>query len=348
MRSGIGHLTFALTLMASASFAAEPAARVSALASGQILLDGKPTTLRGMILGCRHNAVLRAWGLCHTVRSHLEGFAMWMLPIAIPILLFLMPAHAATTDQVITINTRPGVKQAVLVLEPTGLIKGVVLMFPGHEGVVRFTKTDDGYEVENEGGGFTAHKTTRETFREHGLVAAVMAPPTGREGGLDTYFRSSKDHTEDVVQVIAYLRQKYGKAPILHGHCRGTFSPASIATQLKNDGIGGLILTSPRSQGRWGAVTDYQADVVNVPVLLVQHTQDSCPGTLYEKLGRVVEFYKRSSKQVDVILVSGGNGKDGGQNCQNGFHSFSGLQKETATAIAGWVLGSDFPRAVHD
>lgn len=274
---------------------------------------------------------------------------MRLLLIPLPFLLVLItPALAAATDQVITFDTRPGVKQSVLILEPKGPIKGVVLMFPGHEGVVRFVKTDDGYDVDSEGGGFTAHKAARETFRDNGLVAAVIAPPTGKEGGLDTYFRSSKDHTADVVPVISYLRQKYGKAPVLHGHCRGTFSPASITTQLKNDGIGGLILTSPRSQGRWGAVTDYQADVVNVPVLLVQHTQDTCPGTLHDKLGRVVDFYKRSSKQVDVILVSGGNGKDGGQNCQNGYHTFAGLQKQTASAIAGWVLGSDFPRAIND
>ena len=122
----------------------------------------------------------------------------------------------------------------------------------------------------------------------------------------------------------------------------------SIATRLKNEGIGGLILTSARSDGRWGAVTDYEAGVVTVPVLLVQHTQDTCPGTLYRKLGRVVNFYKRSSNKVDVILVSGGNGKDRGNNCQNGFHAFAGLEKETATAIANWVLGRDFPGSIHD
>jgi hypothetical protein len=273
---------------------------------------------------------------------------MRTLLIAIQFLVFLILVNSARADQVVTFDTRPGVKQSVLILEPKGPIKGVVLMFPGHEGVVRFVKTNDGYEVENEGGGFTAQKTARETFRENGLVAAVIAPPTGMEGGLDTIFRSSKEHTTDIVQVISYLRQKYGKNPILHGHCRGTFSPASIVTQLKNDGIGGLILTSPRSQGRWGAVTDYEADVVNVPVLLVQHTQDTCPGTLYRMLDRVVDFYKRSSKKVDVILVSGGSGKDRGNNCQNGYHTFAGLQKETATAIAGWVLGRDFPGSIHD
>ena len=267
--------------------------------------------------------------------------------IPIHCLAVMMLSYAAHANEVVTFDTRPGVKQSVLIEEPTGPAKGVVLMFPGHEGVVRFVKTDDGYDVEQEGGGFTTKKATRETFRKNGLVTALVAPPTGMEGGLDTVFRSGKEHTTDIAAVISYLRQKYGRDPILHGHCRSSFSPASIATRLKNEGIGGLILTSARSDGRWGAVTDYEAGVVNVPVLLVQHTKDTCPGTLYRKFDRVVDFYKRSSKKVDVILVSGGIGKGEDKKCQNGYHAFAGREKELATAIANWVLGRDFPRTIR-
>ena len=268
--------------------------------------------------------------------------------VAIQLSLLLSCAGVASADQVVTLDTRPGVKQSVLLVEPPGEVKGVVVMFPGHEGVARFVKTDDGFEVEHQGGGFTVRKKTREAYRRSGLVAALVATPTGREGGIDTQFRSSVEHSADVRGVIAFLNQKYGHKPILHGHCRGTFSPASIATQLKNDGIGGLVLSSPRSQGKHGAVMDYQSGVVSVPVLLVQHTEDPCPGTPYRNLDLVKRFYERSSHKVDVIRVSGGNAKEKGDSCQSGVHSFAGLEEETASAIAAWIMGRDFPRSIRD
>lgn len=269
--------------------------------------------------------------------------------IIVPLSLLLWWSGAAGADQLVTLDTRPGIKQSVLLIEPPGEVKGVILMFPGHEGVVRFVKTGDGYEVEHEGGGLTVRKKTFEAYRRNGLVAAVVALPTGREGGIDTRFRSSVEHSTDIRSVIAFLSQKYGHKPVLHGHCRGTFSPASITTRLENGGIGGLIMSSPRSQGRHGAVMDYQSGVVSVPVLLVQHTEDPCPGTPYRNLGLVKQFYERSSHKVDVILVTGGDTslkRIGGSECQVGAHSFAGLEEETANAIAAWVLGRDFPRKI--
>ena len=147
---------------------------------------------------------------------------------AVPIFLLLSYAAVAGADQVVTLDTRPDIKQSVLLIEPTGEVRGVVVMFPGHDGVVRFVKTGDGVEVEHDGGGFTVRKKTREEYRRNGLVAALVATPTGMEGGIDTPFRSSGEHTADVRSVIAFLNKKYGLKPILHGHCRGTFSPASI------------------------------------------------------------------------------------------------------------------------
>ena len=91
---------------------------------------------------------------------------------------------------------------------------------------------------------------------------------------------------------------------------------------------------------------DYRAGVVAVPVLLVQHNEDPCPGTPYRNLPLVKSFYERASHKVDVILVSGGNVREKGDSCQSGAHSFAGFEEETADAIAAWILGRDFPRKV--
>lgn len=250
-------------------------------------------------------------------------------------------------EEVITLDTRPRVKQSFLLLKPYGEVRGIVVMFPGHEGNVHFVQGKEGYEVTHEGGGFTVKKEVRETYRKNGLLVALLAPPSAKPRGMDTAFRSSAEHAEDVRVVLGYLKDKYGQTSYLHGHCRGTFSPASITTTLKNAGIAGMILTSPRSIGKHGAVTDYAPGVVTVPVLLVQHKEDPCNGTPYAKFGEVKAFYEQSAKKVDAILVSGGSMQVTGPNsCNAGPHAFGDLEQETATAISNWILGKDYAQSI--
>jgi len=268
------------------------------------------------------------------------------------VLSFFAPASLAqsgvSSEEIITLDTRPGVKQSFLLLQPEGDVKGVVVMFPGHEGVVHFVKEGSGYNVTHEGGGFSVRKVTRETFRKNGLVVALLAPPSDMEGGMNTSFRSSNEHLEDIRHVLAYLRERYEQKPYLHGHCRSTFSPASITTKLKNDGIAGIILSSPRSTGKHGAVMDYERGVISVPILLVQHKEDPCKGTPYSQLNNVKEFYEQSSRKVDAILVTGGDMKATGlRSCQAGPHSFKGLEQETSNARTDWILGKDYAREIN-
>jgi len=178
---------------------------------------------------------------------------------------------------------------------------------------------------------------------------ALVAPPSDQVAGMDTKFRSSEQHVLDISTVINYLRERYERDVYLHGHCRSSFSPANVATELKNHGIAGIILSSPRSRGRHGAVTDYEEGVVKVPILLVQHRNDACKGTLYRYLNDVKRFYEKSSSRVDVIIVSGGEtGSTGPSSCQNKAHSFVSFRKETAQAIADWVKGNTFPDSIPD
>lgn len=256
---------------------------------------------------------------------------------------------AAHGDDVVTLDTRPGITQSFLLLEPKGTAKGVVIMLPGHEGEVEFRKTsEEGYEVKNHGGGLTAHRAMRETLRNRGFAVAVIAPPSDRTL-LAPWFRKSTEHFEDMRIVIGYLQKRYGSKPYLQGHCLASLSAASVAARLKSDGISGVILSSTRSSGPAGAVTDFERGAVSVPVLLVQHREDSCPHTSPQNLERVKAFYQNSAPKVDIITVTGGESriKKKQQSCQDGFHGFSGVQRDTAQAIASWLLDKTFPALVE-
>jgi len=265
------------------------------------------------------------------------------------LVLVILRSGAAYSDDVVTLDTRPGITQSFLLLEPKDTAKGVVIMLPGHEGEVEFRKTPEGdYEVENHGGGLTAHPAMRETLRKSGFAVAVIAPPSDRTL-LAPRFRKGTEHLEDMRIVIGYLQKRYGNKPYLHGHCLATFSAASVASRLKSDGISGLILSSTRSTGKDGAVTDFERDTVKVPVLLVHHRDDSCPQSPYHNVAHVKAFYQNSAPKVDIITVTGGESrmKKKQQSCQDGFHGIKGVQKDTAQAIVSWLLDKDFPAIVE-
>lgn len=260
----------------------------------------------------------------------------------------LLPG-AAHGDDVVILDTRRGVTQSFLLLEPGGPAKGVVIMLPGHEGKVAFGKTpDEGYEVQDQGGGLTAHRAMRETLRKNGFAVAVIAPPSDRDA-LSPWFRKSTEHLDDMRKVIAYVQQRYGSKPYLQGHCLATFSAASVVSRLKSDGISGLILSSTRSTGKDGSVTDFERGTVSVPVLLVHHRDDSCPQSPYSNIESVKGYYRTSAPKVDVITVTGGVSriKRKQQSCQDGFHGFKGVQRDAAQAIVSWMLNREFPALVE-
>ncbi|MEK6600529.1 MAG: hypothetical protein AABZ09_01485, partial [Candidatus Binatota bacterium] len=97
----------------------------------------------------------------------------WRLTLS-GLILFLSVFQNAYADEVVTLNTGRGVRQSFLLAEPRDKPQGVVLMFPGHEGVVKFLKEENGYRVDHEGGGLSVKRKTIEAYRRKGLVAAVI------------------------------------------------------------------------------------------------------------------------------------------------------------------------------
>lgn len=264
------------------------------------------------------------------------------------LLLAISIRQAAFADELATVETRPGVRQSLLVLDPKlGAAKDVVILFPADEGEVEFRKTEHGYEVINRGGGLTARRPMREGLRHTGFAVAVIAPPSDRTQ-LDPSFRKSAEHAQDIQKVIAWLRQRYQGRIYLHGHCLGSLSAASIVSRLKNEGIAGLIFSSARLSGPDGAITDIERGAVTVPVLMVQHRDDSCPYSLYDGVERARSFYRSSAPKVDLITVTGGTSKVTMKvRCKNGFHGFRGVERETADAIAAWLQSKEFPSIVQ-
>lgn len=256
----------------------------------------------------------------------------------------------AITEELVTIPTRKDVSQTFLLIQPSTKPKGVVILYPGHEGVVRFKKIGNKYNVDNVGGGLTASEKSRLFLSKAGYVVAVLAPPSDQSEGMDTDFRLSEEHAIDSQKVIEYLHTKYNQDVILQGHCRSSFSPSAVATRLKNNGIKGLILSSTRSQGKHGSVMSLQKNAITVPILLVHHKQDPCDGTPYKNINKVKSFYESSSRKVDLISVTGGDGDRPAfaPGCSGGHHAFKGQQKPVMKGIINWLNGNPIPETITD
>jgi hypothetical protein len=267
------------------------------------------------------------------------------------ILTGLFTLQSAAGDELVSIDTRNGVSQGFLLIEPDADPLGTVIMFPPHEGMVRFKRRSSGqFKVKR--GGWLGQ--TVKQFVQSGFVVAVIEPPSDYSGGVDEDFRQSPEHAEDIRHLIAYLRNRVGKKPFLAGTCRSTYSVASVMSKIDNSAVSGAILASSRTKGRKerGPITEgLKNGSVSAPVLFVHHQDDDCNGSPYSMISGVVDFFKSSAKAVGLITVKGGyQNADRKQRrgCgNNGSHKFYGAQTETVEAIVGWMKGEN-PKPVID
>ncbi len=259
-------------------------------------------------------------------------------------------AGPTVREELVTIPTRGKVTQTFLLMEPTTKPKGIVVFYPGHEGVVRFNKIGNQYAVDNEGGGLPAHEKSRGVMSRSGYVVALLAPPSDHKHGMDTAFRYSKKYAADARKVIEYLNKRYNQKVYLWGHCRSTFSPASITTKLNNENIKGVILSSTRSQGNRGSVMSLPKGAITIPILLVQHVDDPCEGTPAKNVPKLKTFYEAAASNVSVIMVSGGDGARPtyAPGCSGGYHAFRGMRKPVTKAIVKWLNQEEVPQHIME
>ena len=91
-------------------------------------------------------------------------------------------------------------------------------------------------------------------------------------------FRTSKEHLEDVKKIIDFVSQKWGMPIFLMGHSAGTPSVGYLATVLKDQRIGGIVLTG--ALGDLGSKAVSLANLplaeITYPALFVHHKEDNC------------------------------------------------------------------------
>ncbi|HEY4232625.1 MAG TPA: hypothetical protein VGM76_04310 [Lacipirellulaceae bacterium] len=242
-------------------------------------------------------------------------------------------ANGQLAEQVVDIGTRPGVTQRMVVIAPQNPKAVVILLAGGHGGLQIAANGVFQWGAKN----FLVR--TRQMFAEQGLFVIVVDAPSDRQSPpYLTGFRNSPQHVADIRAVIAWARKQANVPVWLVGTSRGTESAAFAATQLAGaDGPDGLVLTSTiLTDNKEVPVTAMPLGNLQIPVLVVQHVQDSCKHCPYAEAPRLMQELVHVPKK-QLLPINGGVSQ--GDPCEAmAYHGFNGVEREVVTQIAAWML----------
>jgi pimeloyl-ACP methyl ester carboxylesterase len=252
------------------------------------------------------------------------------------VLLVLLLAAAtragAADEEVRTIPTRKGVTQSFLLVQPPSRPTASLILFSGGDGHLALSAPN---KIGESRSNFLVR--TRGRFARAGFLVAVVDTPSDRVD--DWNFRTSKEHAEDMKQVIAALR---GIAPVpvwLVGTSMGTLSAASVAARLSEGGPDGVVLTSSvtvSTQKIGESVKTVRLGDIRVPTLIVRHKDDSCKSSPPSDAPSILKALTQANPKE--ILTFEGGGPPKAEPCEAlAHHGYIGIEPQVVDAIIEWI-----------
>jgi Serine aminopeptidase, S33 len=261
-------------------------------------------------------------------------------------LLFLLGmalAGPVSPQEIVTVQTRPGVTQSFFVAN-MGKRKpqAAALLFAGGGGSIKL-RTEGG-QIRFNQGNFLPRE--RREFIRNGILPLLLDNSSDQQAGdgMNDGFRASRAHAADIRVVVGAVKKRYPGLPLfLVGTSRGTVSVAYLAVALDGD-VAGAILTSslfyegPQTNPR-PVLAGFGWSAIKMRVLLVHHAGDNCFATPYHDAARL-------EKRYPLVTVHGGKPSESGPCEPFSPHGFFGKEPETVDAIAAWMLGKPFAKEI--
>lgn len=252
------------------------------------------------------------------------------------VLLVALPAQAR---EIVTLETRPGVRLSFFITGMGGVQpRAVGLMLIGGGGSIRLR--EEGGKIKFGDQNFLPR--ARREFIAAGIQPVILDNPTDQQGGkgMSDDFRMSEEHGQDLRAVIAEVKKRFPGLPVfLLTTSRSTLSGAYQARALGAE-LAGVALTSSLFRARNSAVlATFDFSAVRVPLLFVHHRADACFATPYYEAERVGGKYP-------LISVSGGKPPETGPCDPLSAHGYFGKEAETVAAIAAWIFGNPYPKEI--
>lgn len=244
-------------------------------------------------------------------------------------------SSALAAGELVTLQTRDGVEQGYLLIQPEAPGAAVVL-FAGGKGALNLSDGLFGVSIGWGKNNFLVR--SRDAFAAHGLMVAVVDAPSDRQGtrGMLGGFRDSQEHVTDIDAVIVDLRRRADVPVWLVGTSRGTESATRLALDSQQKPHG-LVLTSsisePNDNGT--AVTEMALGRIGIPTLIAAHESDGCNKTPPEGAEEIRAGLSHADK-VEVKYFSGGDEQSAPCKAMS-HHGFLGIEDEVVQHIADFI-----------
>jgi hypothetical protein len=258
-------------------------------------------------------------------------------------LLGLVLAGQAMAQEIVTLQTRPGVTLPFFIANMDGRRpQAAALLLIGGGGNIRL-------RLENGQARFGQNNflpRARREFIRNGILPVILDNPTDQQAGdgMSDAFRESAEHVADIRVVRAELEKRYPGLPVfVVGTSRSTLSAAHLARSLPAE-LKGAVLTSSLFYSGGGqrarqVLAAFNWSEIRMPLLFVHHQDDGCGATPYRDAARLAGRYP-------LVTVHGGKPPESTPCEPLSNHGFFGKEAETVDAIAAWMLGKPFPKEI--
>lgn len=253
-------------------------------------------------------------------------------------LLGLLLSGAIHAQEMVTLQTRPGVTQSFFIAQ-MGQRKpqAVALLMAGGGGNINL-RMEQG-QVRFNQGNFLPR--SRREFIRNGVLPVILDNPSDQQRGegMSDNFRAGAQHVTDMRAVVAEMKNRHPGLPVfIVGTSRSTLSAAYLGGALEGE-VAGVVLTSSiffsDQRARFPALAGYNWSKVKVPILFVHHGDDACGATPYHEAARL-------GRRFPLVTVKGGKPAESPPCEPLAQHGFYGKEAETVDAIAAWMLGKPF------
>jgi hypothetical protein len=242
--------------------------------------------------------------------------------------LFVTSSGVFAFEKLIQLELGRGYATMPIYVMSNSTAKSTLILFPGGD-------ADIGKLSMGQPGSQNFLSRSRDIFQAEGFNVVVAYRPTDLTD-LDTDYRISKQHINEIERVVAYAKKEFNSPIWLVGTSRGTVSATAAAIALGEKTIDGIVLTSSVTAKKNTGVSSQDLALIKVPVLVVHHQNDECKICVPADAAKIVS--KLTSSLVSkYIEVNGGYGPSGNPCEAKHWHGFINSEKETVKLIADWI-----------
>jgi predicted alpha/beta-hydrolase family hydrolase len=243
------------------------------------------------------------------------------------LVLLAVAAAPVRADELVKVPTRAGVTVGYWYM-PRDRATATLVLLPGGAGSIGYR---DG---RLQSGNFLVR--SRDLFAAEGFNLAIVGRPSD-VADMDTAFRVSAAHVEDLRRVLDDLHERSSAPVWLVGTSRGTVSAAAAAIAIGAPSIAGVVLTSSVTAYKLkGAVPTQTLSEIRVPVLVMHHEKDACPACAPHEVRLIVSGLTNAPVKK-LIWASGGDGARGDPCEAFHWHGYVGMEAQAVQLIAQWI-----------